>query len=109
MSEPTPSQALAAARKLAANGELGVHPRCMQYLRLLSLSVNDAREIIANATMSQIVKSERDHDASRPYWVLELSVPHENSPSGLLYVKPVLHLPSSLCAGYILSFKPSTD
>ena len=109
MQEPTPKQALDAARKLAASGQLGVHHRCMPYLRLLTLSVEAAREIVANATPSQVIKSERDRDPSRPYWVLELSVPHENSPTGLLYVKPVLYLPSSLCSGYILSFKPSTD
>ena len=80
----------------------------MPYLRLLQLSVNDAREVVANATITQVEKSERDKDATRPYWVLELSIPHPSSPTGLLYVKPVLHLPT-LGSGYILSFKPSTD
>lgn len=85
-----------------------MHPRCMPYLRLMNLEPADAREVIASATMTQIVKSERDADPTRPYWVLELSIPHVNSPTGLLYVKPVLHLPT-LGTGYILSFKPSTD
>jgi hypothetical protein len=79
----------------------------MPYLRLLQLETADAFEIIAKATMSQIVKSESDN-GGRPFWTLELSIPHANSPTGLLYVKPVLALPS-LESGYILSFKPSTD
>lgn len=108
MADPTPQQALDAAKALACNGQLGVHPRCMPYLRLCHLSVREAVEIVANATVSQIVKSEHDDDPMRPYWALELSVPHPNSTTGLLYVKPVLHLPT-LGSGYILSFKPSTD
>lgn len=107
MSIVTPKQALCAARALAASRKLGVHPRCTPDLRLLLLEPADALNIVANATMSQIVKSEQD-DERRPFWVLELSIPHINSPTGLLYVKPVLHLPD-LTAGYILSFKPSTD
>ena len=80
----------------------------MPDLRLLQLSPEDAREIVAMATLAQIVKSERDKDPLRPYWALELSIPHINSPTGLLYVKPVLRLPA-LATGYLLSFKPSTD
>ena len=64
-------------------------------------------EVVANATMSQIVKSEPDYDKP-DFWTLELSIPHPNSPTGLLYVKPVLHLPT-LDSGYVLSFKASTD
>jgi hypothetical protein len=79
----------------------------MPHLRLLGLGPKDALEIVAEATLSHIVKSERD-DRGRPFWTLELSIPHRNSPTGLLYVKPVLHLPS-LGTGYILSFKASTD
>ena len=77
-------------------------------MRLLNLEPEDVREIVANATEQQIVKSEHDDDPARPYWALELSIPHINSPTGFLYVKPVLRLPA-LSAGYILSFKPSTD
>lgn len=108
MTDPTPKQALAAAKELAKCRKLGVHPRCAPDLRLMQLEPADAIEIIAHATMSQIIKSERDHDPTRLFWVLELSIPHINSPTGVLYVKPVLHLPT-LGSGYILSFKPSTD
>lgn len=104
---PTPKQALAAVKALAASRRLGVHPRCTSHLRLLQLEPVDALELVAAATMSQIVKCERD-DKGRPYWAVELSIPHVNSPTGLLYVKPLLHLPS-LSTGYILSFKASTD
>lgn len=107
MSIVTPKQALCAARTLAASRKLGVHPRCTPDLRLLQLEPADALEIIANATLSQIIKSEQDN-GRRPFWVLELSIPHINSPTGLLYVKPVLAMPN-LDAGYILSFKASTD
>jgi hypothetical protein len=79
----------------------------MPDLRLLQLEPSDALEVVANATMSQIVKSEQD-DGGRQFWILELSIPHPNSPSGLLYVKPALALPT-LMSGYILSFKGSTD
>lgn len=108
MADPTRQQALAAARTLAKCRKLGVHPRCMPYLRLLNLSVDEAREIVANATVHHIEKSEHDNDPTRDFWVLELSIPHPNSPTGALYVKPVLRLPT-LSSGYILSFKPSTD
>jgi hypothetical protein len=79
----------------------------MPDLRLLGLEPGDALEVVANATLAQVVKDEMDN-GGRPYWVLELSVPHPDSPTGFLYVKPVLHLPT-LRTGYILSFKPSTD
>ena len=82
----------------------------MPDLRLLNLEPDDARQVVANATFEQIVKSEADHQprAWGEFWALELSIPHQNSPTGLLYVKPVLLLPS-LGSGYILSFKASTD
>lgn len=108
MADPTPKQALEAARRLAATRKLGLHQRCMPYLRLMQLEPADALEIVAAATPSQIKKSEHDDDPLRPFWTLELSIPNTNSPTGLLYVKPVLHLPT-LGSGYILSFKPSTD
>lgn len=104
---PTPDQALLAAKTLAVSRVLGMHPRCMPDLRLLMLEPLDALEIVAEATLAMVVKSEPD-DRGRPFWALELSVPHVNSPTGLLYVKPVLRLPN-LSTGYILSFKASND
>lgn len=79
----------------------------MPDLRSLHLEPADALELVAKATMAQIVKSEPD-DKGRPFWALELSIPHVNSPTGYLYVKPVLHMPT-LTAGRIVSFKASTD
>jgi hypothetical protein len=76
-------------------------------LRLLGLEPSDALDIVAAATLSQIRKSERDN-GGRPFWILELNIPNRESPTGVLYVKPALHLPS-LTSGYLLSFKPSTD
>lgn len=107
VSFPTPKQALAAAKALATARQLAVHPRCMADLRLLQLEPEDARALVEAATLSQVVKCEPD-DKGRPFCALELSVRHPNSPTGVLYVKPVLHLPD-LGTGYILSFKPSTD
>src|SRR5688500_16878170 len=107
VADPTPKQALEAAKRLAATRRLGVHDRCTPDLRLLQLEPDDARDLVATAAMSQIVKSECDH-GGRAFWVLELSIPHRNSPTGRLYVQPVLHLPT-LGTGYILSCKPSTD
>lgn len=80
----------------------------MSGLRLLQLTPEDARQLVVDATESQIVKSEHDDDPTRDYWVLELSIPHANSQTGLIYAKPVLHLPT-LGSGYFLQFKPSTD
>lgn len=107
VSQPTPKQALEAAKALAASGRLAVHPRCMADLRLLQLEPDDAREVVANAKMSQIKQSEPDN-GGRPFWALRLCIPHPESPTGFLYVKPVLHLPT-LGTGYLLSFKPCTD
>jgi hypothetical protein len=108
MPDPTSKQALAAAKALASARKLAVHSRCTPYLRLLKLGPDDAVALVASATLAQVVKSQHDENYARPFWVLELSIPHRNSPTGLLYVKPVLHLPT-LGTGYILSFKPSTD
>lgn len=105
--EPTAKQALAAAKALAADRKLGVHDRCTADLRLLGLGKAEAVALVEHATMANVNKSEWDN-TGRPMWALELCIPHPDSPTGFLYVKPVLHMPL-LKTGYILSFKPCTD
>lgn len=102
---PTNQEALEAAVALATARRLAVHERCYEDMADLGASTEAVLETISGAVISQIKKSEPDYDVTRPFWILELSIPTDFH-TRPLYVKVALRRPT-LAAGKVLSFKPS--